>query len=102
MSEQETLVARVLCEVLDVDTANNRVRVQIRGKDAWIAERSFDLDFCPELARIAGGSFYAETYRKESGEEELRSAQVDAEEERAILDELFKDIPDEIPSRDST
>jgi hypothetical protein len=100
MPEQETLVARVLCEITDVD--DKKVYVLIRGKDDWIAALSFDLEFCPEIARIPGGSFYAETYRKASGEEELRSAPVDAEEDRAALEKLLGPLEEDATDRNSS
>jgi DNA-binding NarL/FixJ family response regulator len=91
----EVLVARALCEVIDVDTRRGTLRVSVEGRDGWSAERSFDCSWCPPAARMAGGAFYAETYKRltERGQEiVLRSAAVNAAEEAEALAVLLRPI----------
>jgi CheY-like chemotaxis protein len=92
---EDVRTARTLCQVFEVDAERGTVRVRIEGHGGWYAERSFELSWCPVEARVPGGSFYAETYKRLTGsgaEIVLKSAAVDAAAEADVLAHLFRPL----------
>jgi hypothetical protein len=87
MPVNESLVVRTLCEVVDVDEA--QVHIRVRNKSGQILQLSYDLSFCPEPARVAGGSFWIEIYKKSSGETRLLTVPVNEEEDQKALAALL-------------
>jgi CheY-like chemotaxis protein len=85
---REVVKASTLCEVVEVDEDNGRIRVEVSGRDGWIAERSFDIDFCPMEARQLGGAFWIDSIEKRRGaavEYVVRARAVDILEEQEFL-----------------
>jgi hypothetical protein len=95
----EVLVAQTLCRVVDVDLMKGKVAVEIDGADGWVAERAVDLQQCPNEARIAGGAFYLDSYKRfrfypgsRVLEYSILSRAVDESEEQKKLAYLFSEV----------
>lgn len=88
---REVVRARALCEVVEVDEDGGRVRVEIPGRDGWVAEKAFDINFCPQEACQIGGTFWVETLEKRGAngiEYAVRARSVDRAEEEEFLAEF--------------
>lgn len=90
MSEElGELVESMICEVVDVKNSN--VQVMVRLDKSTYAEFSISRDKCPSIT-VLGGAFYLDIYNKgtkESPNYFVKTRQVDAEEEKRFLDEIF-------------
>lgn len=61
---RQVRVDTTLLEILDVDETKREMEVLYRGPDARTIRCTLDLQFAPREARIPGGSFWFDTYKR--------------------------------------
>ncbi|MES1243031.1 MAG: hypothetical protein ABUT39_15555 [Acidobacteriota bacterium] len=82
---KEKLTNRTAWEVVQLYRDRGKMRIRATARDRYILERLIDLDMCPLEARIEGGSFLAETYKKYRDYEVevlIKTKTVDVDKER--------------------